>query len=470
MRKLNYQLDKGKKEPLYLQLYQQLRDLIYTQQLAFGEQLPSKRALCDYLQISQNTVEAAYAQLLAEGYIESIARRGFFVCFQPSLFFSVPKQTQPHTVAPRHSTIAFDFNPHYIDSKHFPLKNWRKAGKALFQARHSSLLGLGDKQGESHLRQQICDYLFSSRGVKCHIDQIIICGGLENAIQQLMLLFTHLYQTPVVHYGMEFYGYQTLEKLLTLAHQKVIKLPLNADDQQLDLDFLAQSSVNIACVTPSHLYPFGHVLSITQRQQLLAWAKAQPQRYIIEDDYDSEFRYQGKPIPALQSLDKHDSVIYLGSFSKLLMPSLRVSFMVLPTSLLAAYQQHCGFINCAVSRFEQQRLAYFMQQGEFEKHINRMRKIYRRKMALLCSLLAPYATQIRYYGEHSGFYLLIELIAESRSLDTLTQLAYGKGVKVYPVDCAARRLFSLGFGDLSETQLVEGVSCLLNAWFAQDAI
>lgn len=124
--------------------------------------------------------------------------------------------------------------------------------------------------------------------------------------------------------------------------------------------------MNIACVTPSHLYPFGHVLSITQRQQLLAWAKAQPQRYIIEDDYDSEFRYQGKPIPALQSLDKNDSVIYLGSFSKLLMPSLRVSFMVLPASLLAAYQQHCGFINCAVSRFEQQRLAYFMQQGEFE--------------------------------------------------------------------------------------------------------
>lgn len=470
MKKMNYQLDKRLKVPLYLQLYQQIRALIYAQELACGEKLPSKRNLCEYLQISQNTVEAAYAQLLAEGYIESKPRQGFFVCFQPAFFFSGQKAKKTRPLSPKTTPIHFDFNPHSIDTHNFPLSRWRKAGKTLFQHRQQTLLSLGENQGEHQLRHEICDYLFSSRGVKCEIEQIVICAGLESAVQQLILLFDHLYQDQSVHYGMERYGYPTLEALLKRYHKTVIKLPLKQNSQQLDLDFLQESLINIACVTPSHLYPFGHVLSITQRQQLLAWAKEKPHRYIIEDDYDSEFRYKGKPIPALQSLDKHDSVIYLGSFSKLLMPSLRLSFMVLPKPLLPPYQQYCGFMKCSVSRFEQQRLAHFMQQGEFEKHINRMRKIYRRKMERLCTLLLPYRNKINYYGEHSGFYLLIELIAESRSLTTLTQLADENGVKVYPVDCEERKLFSLGFADLSETQLEDGIACLLNVWFGNDAI
>ncbi|WP_424406173.1 PLP-dependent aminotransferase family protein [Pasteurella sp. PK-2025] len=464
MKKMNYQLDKRLKTPLYLQLYQQIRSLIDAQALRLGDKLPSKRSLCDYLQISQNTVEAAYAQLLAEGYIESLPRRGFFVCFQPAFFFSAKKEkkTRPQTSAP--TPIHFDFNPNYIDTERFPIASWRKAGKGLFQHRNQDLLGLGEKQGDSQLRHEICDYLFSSRGVKCDIEQIVICAGLESVIQQLILLFDHLYSHPV-HYGMERYGYQTLEELLKLYHKTIIKLPLKQNSQQLDLNFLQESSIDIACVTPSHLYPFGHVLSVSQRQQLLEWAREKPHRYIIEDDYDSEFRYKGKPIPALQSLDKHGSVIYLGSFSKLLMPSLRLSFMVLPKSLVPLYQQYCGFMNCSVSRFEQQRLAIFIQQGDFEKHINRMRKLYRRKMELLCSLLAPYRHQISYYGEHSGFYLLIELLKETRSLSDLSALALTKGVKVYPVSCSDRKLFSLGFGNLSEMQIQQGVEHLLQAWF-----
>lgn len=465
MQKLSYQLDKSLDTPLYLQLYQQIRSLIHAQELKRGDRLPSKRYLCDYLQISQNTVESAYGQLLAEGYVESVARRGFFVCFQSELFFS-PKSATP---SPRpkkvSSSVEFDLNPNYIDTRHFPLNRWRKAGKALFQPANHRFLGLGDKQGDGYLRQEIREYLFSSRGVKCEADQIVIGAGLESCIQQLILLFNQLYKGQQVKYGMERYGYETIEKLLKLHQQRILKLPLNADNQQLDLDFLFADEINIACVTPSHLYPFGHVLSITQRQQLLNWATEKPGRYIIEDDYDSEFRYKGKPIPALQSLDKGACVIYLGSFSKLLMPSLRLSFMVLPKPLLNLYQTHCGFLNCSVSRFEQRRLAHFIQQGEFEKHIHRMRKIYRRKMELLCTLLAPYRERIRYYGEHSGFYLLVELNHERRSSVELTQLAYKAGVKVYAVIYEERKLFSLGFGDLSEAQLTEGISRLLHSWF-----
>ena len=187
MQKLSYQLDKSLDTPLYLQLYQQIRSLIHAQELKRGDRLPSKRYLCDYLQISQNTVESAYGQLLAEGYVESVARRGFFVCFQSELFFS-PKSATP---SPRpkkvSSSVEFDLNPNYIDTRHFPLNRWRKAGKALFQPANHRFLGLGDKQGDGYLRQEIREYLFSSRGVKCEADQIVIGAGLESCIQQLIL-------------------------------------------------------------------------------------------------------------------------------------------------------------------------------------------------------------------------------------------------------------------------------------------
>lgn len=463
MERLSYHLDKTLNTPLYLQLYQQIRDLIYQEALVLGDKLPSKRYLSDYLNISQNTVESAYGQLVAEGYIESVSRRGFFVCFQPKLFFNKNTTALSNIVPNNSPSFAFDFNPHYIDTRHFPLNRWRKVGNTLFQT-NSSLLSLGSKQGDIGLRYEICRYLFSSRGVSCQPEQIVIGAGLEICIQQLILLFNQLYQDQPVQYGMEFYGYATIEKLLKLYQQKIVKLPLNQDNQQLNLKFLFDSEVNIACVTPSHLFPFGHVLSITQREQLLTWAKEKPNRYIIEDDYDSEFRYKGKPIPALQSLDKNDSVIYLGSFSKLLMPSIRLSFMVLPNHLLALYQQHCGFLNCSVSRFEQQRLANFIQQGDFEKHISRMRKIYRRKMELLCKVLQPYHQDIRYYGEDSGFYLLVEVVNKKYSMEELIHLANKSSIKVYPVHYTDRKLFSLGFGDLSEEQLMLGINKLLSIW------
>lgn len=464
MQKLAYHLDKSAPLPLYEQLYQQIKTAIHRQELQLGERLPSKRKLCQYLHISQNTVESAYDQLIAEGYVESHARRGFYVCFQAELDF--PQTAAVLQKMPANPPLVrpqFDFNPNAIDTVHFPFQQWKKSGQGLYHSDSQHLLPLDAAQGDLDLRQQIADYLAAARGIHCQAAQIIIGAGVEYCIQHLILLFNQLYPDRPFYYGMEHYGYPKVEKILQLYQKPIIKLPLNAQ-YQLDLDFLFRQPVNIAYVTPSNVYPFGQVIPISQRQALLEWAEAQPSRFIIEDDYDSEFRYKGKPIPALKSLDKQHKVIYLGSFSKLLMPSLRLTFMILPPALLDLYQHYCACFHCPISRFEQYRLARFIQHGYFEKHLHRMRKIYRKKMELLCQLLAPYKHKISYYGEHSGFNLLIELLTETRSTETLLGLATRQNIKLYPIDYPQRRLFSLGFGNLSERQISEGLAALLAAW------
>lgn len=458
MKKLSYLLNKQQNAPLYLQLYQQIKRSIYSQELQLGDKLPSKRHLCEHLQISQNTVESAYAQLLAEGYIESKPRSGFFVCFQAELAYPSANIVKNFVNSTASTDYEIDFNPNKIDNQSFPFNRWKKCANWT----NKDFLNMGDKQGDLNLRQQISQYLLASRGVNCEPEQIVIGAGVESCLQQLILLFQQL--NPTMNWAMESYGYPTVEKLLNLYQKPIFKMPFSSENYQLDIPFLEQNQINVAYLTPSHLYPFGHILTIGQRQQLLEWVAAQDGRYIIEDDYDSEFRYTGKPIPSLQSLDRQDKVIYLGSFSKLLMPSLRITFLVLPRNLLSEYQQYCEFFNASVSRLEQQRLAKFIQSGEFEKHINRMRKIYRRKMELLCELLSPHTKQIKYYGEHSGFYLLIELLNETRTLDQLVELAKAQKIKVYPIHHQQRRLFSLGFGHLSEEQLRKGLDKLLHCW------
>ncbi len=465
MEKWSYLLDKSEKTPLYIQLYQQIKRSIYDQKLQKGDKLPSKRSLREWLQISQNTIESAYAQLIAEGYIESKPKSGFFVCFQAELGLpeKIAKKSANLTACKQVEKYEIDFDPNRIDSENFPIHIWKKCAAY----RQTDFLNMGEKQGDFYLREQISDYLSSARGVDCEPKQIIIGAGVESCMQQLILLFQKI--NPHFTYAMESYGYATVEKLLNLYDKQAVKIPINnvkenKENNQIDFEFLTKNKINIAYLTPNHLYPFGQSLTIGERQKLLEWANETSDRFIIEDDYDSEFRHRGKPIPALQSLDQNDKVIYLGSFSKLLMPSLRITFLVLPKALLSLYQQHCYFFNSPVSRLEQQRLANFIQQGEFTKHINRMRKIYRRKMELVLSLLNKQKIKIRTYGEHLGFYLLLELIEEKRHLKELTELAKKAKIKIYPMPIENRKLFILGFGHLSEEQIKNGIDQLLVAW------
>ncbi|MBR0573246.1 MULTISPECIES: PLP-dependent aminotransferase family protein [Pasteurellaceae] len=470
MQLIAYTINKSSTEPLYIQLIEQIKYAIHEQRLQKGDKLPSKRRLSQHLQISQNTIETAYSQLMAEGYIESVPKVGFFVNVQAGDTL-LSKRSDPNKnlqkminiIPPKSKKYCFDFNPNRIDSRHFPFEKWKKLNKKILNKNHSDLLHLNDPQGDQILREQLANYLNTARGVQCEAEQIVLTSGVEQLLQILMILFEKKHSQTLI-YGIETFGYRVVENIFKLYQKYWIKLPLEPQSKRLDVASFLQKKIDVAYITPSHQYPFGGVLNIEQRQQLLEWVKAEPSRYLIEDDYDGEFRYQGKPIPSLQSLDRADKVIYFGSLSKLLMPAIRISFMVLPKSLLSDYQPIKQSFNCSVSRFDQQIVSLFIQQGFFEQHINRMRKRYRNKMEQLCRILTLYHDTIRYYGESSGFYLLIELIKDTRSSKQLVALAEQDKIKIYPIDWQNKQLFVLGFGDLSEEELERGIKKLLSSW------
>lgn len=461
----SFTLDKQESTPLYQQLYAQIKTAIASNKIKNGEKLISKRKLAQYLHISQNTIESAYEQLMAEGYIESQNRRGYFVCYYSDNVHPQTPSAAKHTpMIPANETVRYevDFNPDLVEADRFPFEIWKKKSKTLLNQGHKHLLTMGENQGDIELREALAHYLHTSRGVNCQPGQIIVAAGIENCLMQLSLLFSHI--STDFSYAIEEYGYNTVASLLSSMNKPLQRLPLQNKRHQVDLTTINDANINALYLTPSHQYPYGEVLSINTRQQLLEWVNQAPDRYIIEDDYDSEFRYRGNPIPTLQSLDSNGKVIYLGSLSKLLMPSIRITYIVLPAALMDDYHRVCGFFKSTVSRLDQQLIAKLINEGDFERHINKMRKLYQKKMELLCKALAPFSDNIRYYGEVSGSYLLIELYQEARDIELLIELAKREKIKLYPIRINQNPMFSMGFGHLSETKLPQAMTTLLRCW------
>ena len=322
-------LNKDHDKPLYEQLYIGIKDAIIQQQIITGTKLPSKRKLADFLNISQTTVELAYAQLLAEGYISAKPRVGYFVEALDELPY-VEKMAPKFVATSTPQTYRYDFSPGKIDADAFPFTLWRKYAKDVIDESYKDLLQIGHRQGEPVLREQIAHYLYQSRGITCTPDQIVIGSGTEHLLPMILRLFDDDSKLAI-----ENPGYSAIPR----NELKQRAIPISVDDDGLVVDELDQSNADLVYITPSHQFPTGAVLSAARRAQLLKWAAGLANRYIIEDDYDSEFRYIGKPIPALQGLDQNDKVIYLSTFTKSLMPSLRVAYFVLPTALIAKYQE-----------------------------------------------------------------------------------------------------------------------------------
>ncbi|MFJ8246964.1 PLP-dependent aminotransferase family protein [Peribacillus asahii] len=463
MNTLACNLQRHSEIPLYEQLYLYIKKEIIEGRLSYGTKLPSKRQLIDVLQISQNTVEAAYDQLRAEGYVEVIPRKGYYVqAFEDLEYVS---SSQPEEAANDESPpeTLYNFHPSHVDTEHFPFSQWRKYTKNTIDESQHHLLLLGEAQGEIALRREIAHYLYEARGVRCTSEQIIVGAGVEILLQQLFLLFG-----SETVYGVEDPGYHLILRMLQSYPNEVY--PLEVDHEGVKVEAIKPSKIDIVYVTPSHHFPYGTVLSVNRRMQLLNWANSSERRYIIEDDYDSEFRYSGKTIPSLQSNDTNDKVIYLGSFSKSLMPSLRVSYMVLPKSLLQHYQAQLTFYHSTVSRIDQHVLTQFMRQGDFEKHLNRMRKVYRRKLEKVIHLLKPYDEQFSIIGEQSGLHIVLD-VHNGMDEDTLVQQAAEARLKVYPlsvysiekIDKNAPKII-LGFAGIHEGELENAVQLLLKAW------
>lgn len=456
---LTISLETDSSIPLYEQLYLHIRKIIVNDTLATGTKLPSKRKLGQFLDVSQTTVELAYAQLLAEGYIESLPRKGFYVLPQEELY--VRRSNSAIEPLPTKKTYVYDLYPSQIDTTAFPFERWRRHLKQIVDEEHHDLLAIGSVQGDFVLRQEIATYLFHSRGVHCSPEQIIVGSGTEQLLPQLLDLLT-----DASTFGIEDPGYPLTRQLFE--HQKRKYVPIPVDESGVRVDVVESHDIDALYVTPAHQFPTGTILSVSRRQRLLNWAIEQ-QTYIIEDDYDSEFRYSGKPIPSLQSMDQNERVIYLSTFSKSLMPSLRIGYMVLPPPLLNRYRERYRHFTCSVPRFEQHTLAEFMANGDFEKHLNRMRKTYRRKLEIVMTTLKPYEPTISITGASAGLHVVLS-IETTKSSEMLQQMAEASGIRINTMadyrmkssESTPQVLF--GFAGLLEEKIPHAIKSLVACW------
>lgn len=465
MLELTPNLNTQSKIALYVQLYEYIKKEIKDGTIPAFTKLPAKRKLAIYLHVSKNTVEAAYEQLLAEGYIESISRKGYFVCEIEQMIRVEGSEDRIEEVSFLERDYTFDFTQTGVDTNTFPFNMYRKLINDVWQPHNNELLFLGHPQGEVSLREEIANYLYESRGVRCSPSQIVLGAGTQILVK---LLFQLLQGSC---YAVENPGYHRKMVAFEQGENRVQMLSLDRDG--ICIADLENSDANVVFVTPSHQFPYGMIMPITRRMQLLQWAKREEGRYIIEDDYDSEFRYSGKPIPALQGLDTDGKVIYMGTLSKALLPSLRMSYIVLPKHLIEKYQKEYLFYTQSVSRMDQEVIRRFLNEGYWEKHIHKMRVVYRKKRDRLVFEIEKYfSNRVEVIGEDSGLHILLQVHNGMREEELIKEAAK-YSIKIYPVSTyykdgtAPENVVLLGFAILSEEEIAKAIQLLYKAWYTR---
>lgn len=451
--------------PLYQQIYSYIKEEIRKGTIPSGEKLPSTRALCRHLDVSRSTVELAYEQLLSEGYIEAQPYRGYFVADIEGLYqFSGRSGAEATQERKPKKNFQYDFTPNGVDLKSFPYNAWRKLSRECLSDDRAELFRLGCPQGEYGLRNAISSYLHQARGVNCTPDQVVVGAGNDYL---LMLLCTVLGNGHRA--ALENPTYRQAYRIFQNLSYEVCTVDM--DGKGMRADELKDSGADIAFVMPSHQYPLGTVMPIRRRLDLLKWAEEEEGRYIIEDDYDSEFRYKGKPIPALQGYDGSGKVIYIGTFSKSIAPAIRMSYMVLPEPVCRMYKERCGFISSTVSKVDQLILQKFIEEGYYERHLNKTRALYRSRHDTLLSAVKEMIPAVHISGENAGVHLLLHF-RDGRSEEELIHKAEEKGVKVYGLseyyvdgkEKAGETVILLGYANMNEEKIREAVKLLGEAW------
>jgi GntR family transcriptional regulator / MocR family aminotransferase len=391
------------KSPLYVELYEQIKKMIQEGKYLENEKLPSKRKLGASLKISPLTVDAAYQQLIAEGYVYSIEKSGYYVSKQVEVLENIKKEKYKVSYDTNKKAInyQYEFKTNVVDTSLFPNATWAKLSREVLSENHHEMLNITNPKGMEPLRKEIAKYLELYRGMKVNEEQIIIGSGTTSLISMLIEILGRN-----KHYAIEDPGYSKIYHLYKGNDVELSLVPV--DDGGLRVDALIQSKAEIVHITPSHQFPTGVVMPIQRRSELLNWAISSNNHYIIEDDYDSEFRFQGKPIPALQGLDEHQKVIYMNTFTKTLAPSFRMSYMVLPEKLLNDYQEISSHHGCTVPNFEQYIMYKFMHGGYFERHINRMKNHYRQKIDIILKTLQN-EPHLQIKGHETGLHFLMTI-------------------------------------------------------------
>lgn len=395
-------------DSLYEYLYKCIKNDILQGILTPGDRLPSKRTFAKHLNISTITIENTYAQLTAEGYIFSMPKKGFFVSDVTNCLNATPAIELDKSAPLLDSSNYFaNFVSNYTNPDNFPFSIWAKLMREVITDKSTELMINSPSGGIMELRKAIADHLKDFRGMIVSPSQIIIGAGTEYLYGLLIQLLGY---DKV--YAVENPGYKKISQIYQSNHVKCRYLPL--DQQGVVVQQLEESDADIVHISPSHHYPTGIITPISRRYELLGWASKSDARYIIEDDYDCEFRLMGKPIPSMQSIDVMEKVIYMNTFSKSLASTIRISYMILPKHLLERFYHQLSFYSCTVSNFEQYTLAKFINEGYFEKHINRMRSFYRtqRDRLLECIKMSPLANSVTITEEDSGLHFLMKIITE----------------------------------------------------------
>lgn len=371
---LTYDLTQSGRLPLYEYLFRCIRRDIRTGKLSAGEKLPSKRRLAEHLSVSISTVEAAYGQLVGAGYIESRSKSGFFVCRGRDQGTAEADFPQEEETPEEDREI--DFKANRCSMELFPISTWARLLRQVLSEQPAELLRTVPFNGLYILRRAIADYLYENRGMHVLPAQIVIGAGTEFLYERLLQLLGTKSRIAI-----EDPGYKKFAELSRGLGTKWDYIPVDAEG--MCMEALRRSSANVAHVSPANQFPTGVVASRRRRRELLAWSTEAEERYLIEDDYDSELRFDGRRLPTLFAQDTAQKVIYLNTFSKTLVPSLRISYMILPQKLMERYRQRLSFYSCSVSSFEQYVLAKFISEGFFERHINRLRRYYKRRKGLV---------------------------------------------------------------------------------------
>lgn len=458
---ITYSLENKKNKTLYEFFYECIKDDIMNGTLKPNEKLPSKRAFATNHGVSIITIENAYDQLMAEGYIYSKARSGFYVSSTISdiqdnyhyrtnplnqtdnfpitndntdnnfsinnnknSYCSTPDNNKNNRIKQANTAKSVSLISNHTNKDNFPFSVWAKINRQVLSAADENLLTPPPVGGVIELRKAIAKHLYDFRGINVSYEQIIIGAGTEylyNLIVQLL--------GRGKKFGLENPGSQKIRSIYKTLGVEIV--PLSMDIEGIELTYENLSSSDIIQLSPSHHFPTGFVTPVNRRYRLLQWANEASDRYLIEDDYDSEFRLQGKPIPSLFSMDNTDKVIYLNTFTKSLASTIRISYMVLPNKLLETYRRNLSFYSCTVSNFEQYILASFIDNNHFEKHINRMRTHYRKLRDTLITSIkkSNLNSLIKIDGEDSGLHFLMHIKTEKND-QLLKQLAANERVLI----------------------------------------
>ena len=418
---LTYTLDKDKGH-LSRELYKALKNDIEEGKLKRGEKLPSKRTFARNCSVSTITVQNAYDQLVSEGYITAIEKKGYYVsdsvAKKSKVSYLVDEDEETTTVE------LPDLSNNRVNVDNFPFSIWSRIMRKTMGEKQNLLLSPMKTEGVYELRRAISHHLSSFRGMAVSPSQIIVGAGTE----YLYSLIIQLLGRDKL-YALEDPGYMKLERIYNANGVRSIKVEL--DDKGLSLLSLEKSSADIAHISPNHHYPTGITMPLDRRYEILSWAAKKDERYIIEDDYDSEFRVSRNPVPTFYSLDTSGSVIYMNTFSKSLASTVRISYMVLPDSLAERFKENFSFYSSTVSSFEQYTLASFIEEGFFEKHINRMRLYYIRQRQAVLSLLSSSLMKNKYsvIENDSGLHFILRLNTFLSDKE-VKNILYREGIKI----------------------------------------